>query len=297
MPSDTISPSDINILMQYVQAGMQLPTTAEEYCTRLQISGDAASKVSGETGPLLAIFSPAHNECLTYSTETYPATIRTASALLSEAQRVIQGPEYGKIVQAIKDLDGASSEEERQKLQRFITDSIDSEVKTLDDDCKQAQEVLDGLDLFGQRTGQHNGALKDYKGTFDDIFASEKNTAEDLKTTIEELSAAAQSGNAALQDQIADCERRLSIQVAVVAALDTIHCDLLGTLSLLDPAVSILERMVKEWLVIGDALGSVHAMVDSDLRNASSVIVDRVMDKLLGKWTELREQVQGYPQA
>ena len=129
----------------------------------------------------------------------------------------------GEIVQAIKDLDQVSSEEERQKLQRFITDSVDSEVKTLDDDRKQAQEVLGGLDSFRQRTAQHNDALKDYEGTLDFIVASENSAAEHLKTNIEELSAAAQSGNAALQDQIADCERRISIQVAVVAALDTIH--------------------------------------------------------------------------
>ncbi|KAI5822533.1 hypothetical protein K523DRAFT_421989 [Schizophyllum commune Tattone D] len=296
MSSVTTSPSEIDILLRYVQAGMRLPMTAEEYCTRLQISGDAASKVSGDIGPLVAIYSLAHNECLTCYTDTYPATVGTASAILTEAQRVTQGLEYGEIVQAIKDLDNASSEEERQKLQKIITDSIDSEVKTLDDDRKQAQEVLYGLDSFRELTGQHNEALKCYNITLDNISASEECTALDLKSTLEGLEAA-QSGNASLQDQIADCKRRLDVQDNVVTALHTIRDDLLRTLNLLDPAAYILEKMVKGWFLIDDALGSVHDMVDSDLRNANTVIVDRVVGKLLVEWSELKEQVQGYPQA
>ncbi|KAL1673599.1 hypothetical protein EV122DRAFT_282874 [Schizophyllum commune] len=296
MSSDTTSPSEIDILLRYVQAGMRLPMTAEEYCTRLQISGDAASKVSGDIGPLVAIYSLAHNESLTCYTDTYPATVGTASAILTEAQRVTQGLEYGEIVQAIKDLDNASSEEERQKLQKIITDSIDSEVKTLDNDRKQAQEVLYGLDSFRELTGQHNEALKYYNITLDNISASEECTAHELTTTLEGLLEAAHSGNAALQDQIADCMRRLSVQDTVVIALHTIRDDLLGTLILLDPAAYILEKIVKGWFLIDDALGSVHDMVDSDLRNANTVIVDRVIGKLLVEWSELKEQVQGYPQ-
>ncbi|KAL1727112.1 hypothetical protein EV714DRAFT_275951 [Schizophyllum commune] len=304
MSSDAIQPSDIDLLIQYVHAGMRLPMTEEEYCTRLKVSGNTANKISSDIGPLVAIYSPAsnaHSECLTFYIDTYPATCMIASAILIEAQRAILGSEYDEIVQAIKNLDQATSDEERQKLQKIIMDTIDAEVKTLDDDRKQLQEVLNGLTPFMQLTVQHNHALSHYNGTLDNIVSTEGNTLLDLQSTLDHLRAqAAQTGGAeyaALLVQIADYERKLSDQQAVVDALVTIRVDLLRTLELLGPATLILMTMVGGWSLSDDALGSVHDMVDSDLRNASSVIVDRVLDKLLGKWTELREQVQGYPQA
>ena len=86
----------------------------------------------------------------------------------------------GEIVQAIKNLDQATSDEERQKLQKTIMDTIDAEVKTLDDDRKQLQEVLNGLTPFMQLTVQHNHALSNYSGTLDNIVSTKGNTLLDL---------------------------------------------------------------------------------------------------------------------
>ncbi|KAL1701714.1 hypothetical protein EV121DRAFT_294022 [Schizophyllum commune] len=211
MSDDNVQSWEVDFVVGYANHGKQLPRTKEEYCARLHISGDAATRISDYIGPLMAVYAPEQEECQIFYDESYPAASEAASSALAIAQSAVHGHEYGDIVQAIKDIDSAASEE-RERLQKIIRDGIDAEVETLAHDLDQAQKVLDGLNPLQERTPGDFDALKPCRVTLTSFHAAEQITLDDLNLNLAQLrfrASLVSPGSAvwlALQIRIEECE-------------------------------------------------------------------------------------------
>ena len=65
------------------------------------------------------------------------------------------------------------------------------------------------------------------------------------------------------------------------------HVD--NILSLVEPAIQTVEKMMGIWQAIADDLRNLKDMVDTDVRKAAAVVADIVEAKVLAKWNDLKE--------
>ncbi|KAL1734518.1 hypothetical protein EV714DRAFT_202113 [Schizophyllum commune] len=96
---------------------------------------------------------------------------------------------------------------------------------------------------------------------------------------------------------ISEYEQKIEDETRVVADLRAIDKHVDNILSLIEPAIQTIEKMMGIWQAIADDLRNLKDMVDTDVRKAAAVVADIVEAKVLAKWNDLKEAVDKYRKA
>ncbi|KAI5887936.1 uncharacterized protein SCHCODRAFT_02639284 [Schizophyllum commune H4-8] len=96
---------------------------------------------------------------------------------------------------------------------------------------------------------------------------------------------------------ISDYEQKFEDETRVVGDLRAIDKHVDNILSLVEPAIQTVEKMVGIWQAIANDLKNLKDMVDTDIRQATALVADIVEAKVLEKWNALKEKVDKYRQA
>ena len=60
-------------------------------------------------------------------------------------------------------------------------------------------------------------------------------------------------------------------------------------LSLIEPAIQTIEKMMGIWQAIADDLKNLQDMVNTNVREAIALVADIVEAKVLAKWNDLKD--------
>ncbi|KAL1754060.1 hypothetical protein FB107DRAFT_216552 [Schizophyllum commune] len=225
-----------------------------------------------------------------------------------------------KTINELVDMQVVNIDKIRTKSQAVVDD-----LRAFDNNTREDQIALQA------RSSDVRKKLKDEVGSLDDLETKLGDYRKELKDDIDEyehdktvacttpayawlgligiISAATVAGiygdkaakMAARIDEvnklISDYEQKIEDEVRVVADLGAIDRHVDNILSLVEPAIQTVEKMMGIWQAIADDLKNLKDMVDTDVRNAAAVVADIVEAKVLAKWNELKDAVDKYRKA
>ncbi|KAL1738669.1 hypothetical protein HDZ31DRAFT_86122 [Schizophyllum fasciatum] len=102
---------------------------------------------------------------------------------------------------------------------------------------------------------------------------------------------------ASAKELILNTEGELSDEKSLIADLSAIEANVGSLLGSVDPAVTVVEKMMGVWQAISDDLNALQASVDSDVGAANAALAQIIESKLTEKWNALATAVDKYRQA
>ncbi|KAL1746617.1 hypothetical protein HDZ31DRAFT_33736 [Schizophyllum fasciatum] len=96
---------------------------------------------------------------------------------------------------------------------------------------------------------------------------------------------------------ITDYVGKIKDETLLVADLSAINSEVSRILKLIAPTIAVIEKMLGMWQSIAEDLKSLKEMVNTNVRDAASVVAELAEAKIVAKWNILRDAVDKYRKA
>ncbi|OBZ77114.1 Pesticidal crystal protein cry6Aa [Grifola frondosa] len=154
---------DIYSLMKYVWTGVLLPTTMEDYKTRLALSDYGYNKLSSDLSSLIDAYKVTQGQCKEFKDTTYPSIVVLADGVYNYAQNAGGGEAdsyYANIFKFITDLAKETDPQKQADLKKNINTLVDTQVAAIGTLQQNAANVVQSLKTFEENTKKSQDNLK-----------------------------------------------------------------------------------------------------------------------------------------
>ncbi|KAI4522430.1 hypothetical protein EV122DRAFT_267720 [Schizophyllum commune] len=196
-------------VLQYVWAGVLLPTTPAAFQARLQISSDTMQKLSAVLESLVSQYKTTQGHCQPFKDGVYPAIVSIADAVYSYAQNAggtAADSYYANIFSSVRALPTTTDPAQLADLKQTITDLVNIQVKNIAGIQSQAALVLSDLTSFQNLCMQDAKDLQTCHTAVTDALSTEVGDLNDLEVDLANNRTLLKSEQAAyLHDKIVAC--------------------------------------------------------------------------------------------
>ncbi|KAL1716066.1 hypothetical protein EV715DRAFT_275379 [Schizophyllum commune] len=317
---------DMYAVLQYVWAGVLLPTDPTAFQARLGISAETMQKMSAVLESLVSQYKTTQGHCQPFKDSTYPSIVNIASDVYSYAQNAggtVEDSYYANIFQSVQTLATTTDPTKQASLKQTITELINVQVQSIGGIQAKAQTVLNDVKAFQNLSMQDAKDLQSCHTAVNTALNTEIGNLADLKKNLADDRKVLKAEQATyLRDEIIACTslayawipglgtiaasvvatvygpRRTSRdETRMISDMQSIDADLGDFLTALDSAITALQGMMGTWGAIADDLTTLQKMVDQDIRTAVGAIANIEDEKLVQKWNDLAGAVEKYRQA
>ncbi|KAI5892075.1 uncharacterized protein SCHCODRAFT_02732293 [Schizophyllum commune H4-8] len=96
---------------------------------------------------------------------------------------------------------------------------------------------------------------------------------------------------------IRDWEAKVRDETRLISDLGAISTDVGNVLTLIKPAIAVIQKMIGVWTAIANDLKNLKDTVNKDFKIANEIVARMEATKLVDKWNDLAESVDKYRQA
>ncbi|OBZ76547.1 Pesticidal crystal protein cry6Aa [Grifola frondosa] len=313
---------DIYSLMKYVWTGVLLPTTLEEYKTRLALSDYGYNKLSSDLSSLIDAYKITQGQCEEFKDKTYPSVVALADDTYDYAQNAGgEGADsyYGNIFKAIRELATQADPQKQAELKANIDALVNAQVEAIGKLQQNAANVVESLKTFEENTKKSQDNLKTRQADVETKLTSANGEIKTLQAKIDtqvnqireddeeyqHVVAGIHGRKAvemkatidALKDLVSDERTEFAGDVKLVADMTVIDHDLGNFVNLIQPAILAIEGMIGIWDAIANDLKSLQTLADNDVRKASAALANIVLVKVIRRWNTLADAADKYRKA
>ncbi|KAL1753129.1 hypothetical protein FB107DRAFT_218490 [Schizophyllum commune] len=200
---------DMYAVLQYVWAGVLLPTSPEAFQARLGVSDDTMKKLNAVLESLISQYKTTQGHCQPFKDSTYPSIVSIADDVYNYAQNAggtVTDSYYANIFAAVRSLGTATDPSTIAGLKKTITDLVNIQVKSIGDITGKAQTVVDDMTAFQNLAMQDSTALQARHTAVTNALSSEIGNLAELNKNLTDDRALLKADQATyLHDKIIAC--------------------------------------------------------------------------------------------
>ncbi|KAL1733729.1 hypothetical protein EV714DRAFT_281494 [Schizophyllum commune] len=221
---------DMYAVLQYVWAGVLLPTDPTAFQARLGISAETMQKMSAVLERLVSQYKTTQGHCQPFKDSTYPSIVNIASDVYSYAQNAggtVEDSYYANIFQSVQTLATTTDPTKQASLKQTITELINVQVQSIEGIQEKAQTVLDDVKAFQNLSMQDAKDLQSCHTAVNTALSTEIGNLADLKKNLADDRKVLKAEQATyLRDEIIACT---SLAYAWIPGLGTIAASVVAT--------------------------------------------------------------------
>ncbi|KAI5889069.1 uncharacterized protein SCHCODRAFT_02633454 [Schizophyllum commune H4-8] len=196
-------------VLQYVWAGVLLPTSPSAFQARLGISSTTMQKLNAVLESLISQYKTTQQHCQPFKDTTYPSIVSIADDVYNYAQNAggtSTSSYYANIFAAVRALGKTTDPDQIASLKQTITELVNIQVKNIGDITTKAQAVVDDLTDFQNLAMQDSTNLQARHTAVTDALNTEIGNLAQLKQNLSDDRTLLKADQAAyLKDKIIAC--------------------------------------------------------------------------------------------
>ncbi|KAL1695180.1 hypothetical protein GGG16DRAFT_109699 [Schizophyllum commune] len=329
---NTLQQDDMYRVLQYVWAGVLLPTSPSTFQARLDISQDTMQELSAVLENLIGQYRVTQGHCQPFKDDVYPSIVKIADAIYSYAQDAggtVQTSYYANLFAAVRSLGTTTDPDQVKKIKGNITSLINSQVGSIKQIQEEAASVLAAIKAFSEFTVTDSTNLQSCHTA---VYTTLQSKVGDLATLKSDLQTnrtlLATEQSEYLHDKIVACTTLTYawiplvgiIAASIVAgifgsaaakmakAIDSTESDITTEEGKITDETRLIADMTSiDHMPDGHAgdlgrhrrgpITSLQNMVDQDIRTAVGFMATLEDAKLVEKWNDLATAVDKYRNA
>ncbi|KAL1734890.1 hypothetical protein EV714DRAFT_268608 [Schizophyllum commune] len=311
----TLQQDDMYRVLQYVWAGVLLPTSPSTFQARLDISQDTMQELNAVLESLIGQYKVTQGHCQPFKDVTYPSIVKIADAIYAYAQNAggtVQTSYYANLFALVRSL-GQHNFAVLADIKAFsditMTDSTNlqschtavyttlqskvGDLATLKSDLQTSRTLL----ATEQSEYLHDKIVACTTLTYAWIPFVGIIAASIVAGIFGSAAAKMAKAIDSTESDITTEEGKITDETRLIADMTSIDSDLSNFLKALTAASTCLMGMQGTWDAIAADLTSLQNMVDQDIRTAVGFMATLEDAKLVEKWNDLATAVDKYRNA